>query len=113
MGKHLIKRVIGVSGDKVKIHNGKVFLNDIEINEELVVSSDIVYTCEYDLEQICVHATSGKDDLSFAWSNGSDKECIEAFFELSRLEGIIPALEPSHALAVLKKIAKNIYHFLN
>ena len=52
---------------------------DIEINEELVVSSDIVYTCEYDLEQICVHATSGKDDLSFAWSNGSDKECIEDY----------------------------------
>jgi len=36
----------------------------------------------------------------------TDKEAIEAFQYCCNLEGIIPALEPSHALAVLKKIAK-------
>jgi len=35
-----------------------------------------------------------------------DKEALEAFLLLTRTEGIIPALESSHALAYLKKIAK-------
>uniref|UniRef100_UPI003510D295 Tryptophan synthase beta chain 1 n=1 Tax=Thermotoga maritima TaxID=2336 RepID=UPI003510D295 len=34
----------------------------------------------------------------------TDEEALDAFIELSRLEGIIPALESSHALAYLKKI---------
>ena len=37
----------------------------------------------------------------------TDDEAVEAFHELSRLEGIIPALESSHALAYLKKAAEN------
>ncbi len=34
----------------------------------------------------------------------SDKEAIEAFYELSELEGIIPAMESAHAVAYLKKL---------
>jgi tryptophan synthase beta chain len=34
----------------------------------------------------------------------TDKEALDAAFELTQLEGIIPALESAHALAVLKKI---------
>ena len=41
------------------------------------------------------------------YMSATDKEAIEAFKYCCNLEGIIPALEPSHALAVLKKIAKN------
>ena len=37
----------------------------------------------------------------------SDKEAINAFYELSRQEGIIPALESSHALAYVLKAAKD------
>ncbi len=37
----------------------------------------------------------------------TDEEALEACFELSRLEGIIPALEPAHALAALKKLDLN------
>ncbi len=37
----------------------------------------------------------------------TDDEAVEAFHELSRLEGIIPALESSHALAYLKKATEN------
>ena len=37
----------------------------------------------------------------------TDQEVIDAFQLLSRTEGIIPALEPAHALAVVKKISKN------
>lgn len=35
-----------------------------------------------------------------------DKETINAFFELSRMEGIIPALESAHAVAYALKLAK-------
>jgi len=36
----------------------------------------------------------------------NDKEAIDAFYELSRLEGIIPALESAHAVAYGLKLAK-------
>ncbi|PKQ63846.1 tryptophan synthase subunit beta [Labilibaculum filiforme] len=36
----------------------------------------------------------------------TDKECIDAFYELSRAEGIIPALESAHAVAYALKLAK-------
>ena len=36
--------------------------------------------------------------------NATDKEALEAAFELTKIEGIIPALETAHALAVLAKI---------
>jgi tryptophan synthase beta chain len=39
------------------------------------------------------------------YMSATDEEALEAFQYCSQLEGIIPALEPSHALAVLKKIA--------
>ncbi len=38
----------------------------------------------------------------------TDVEALEAFAELSRNEGIIPALEPCHALAYAKKRAKEM-----
>ncbi|MDD5245983.1 MAG: tryptophan synthase subunit beta [Candidatus Omnitrophica bacterium] len=38
----------------------------------------------------------------------NDREAIEGFKMLSELEGIIPALEPSHALAFLKKLSRMI-----
>ncbi|WP_434340984.1 tryptophan synthase subunit beta [Motilimonas cestriensis] len=36
----------------------------------------------------------------------NDKEAIDAFFELSRMEGIIPAIESSHAIAHAIKLAQ-------
>ncbi len=36
----------------------------------------------------------------------NDKEAIDAFFELSRTEGIIPAVESAHAVAYAVKLAK-------
>ena len=36
----------------------------------------------------------------------NDQEAIDAFFELSKTEGIIPALESSHAVAYALKLAK-------
>ena len=36
--------------------------------------------------------------------NATDKEALDAAYELTKLEGIIPALETAHALAVLPKL---------
>ncbi len=38
----------------------------------------------------------------------TDDEAIEAFYLLSRTEGIIPALESAHAIAYIKKIASSL-----
>jgi tryptophan synthase beta chain len=38
----------------------------------------------------------------------SDSEALEAFGEICKLEGIIPALETSHALSFAKKLAKKL-----
>jgi len=41
------------------------------------------------------------------FENATDKEALDAAFLLAGIEGIIPALEPSHALAALNKIRFN------
>ncbi len=41
------------------------------------------------------------------YTNVTDAEAVNAFLALSKYEGIIPALEPAHALAYTMKIAKN------
>ena len=40
----------------------------------------------------------------------NDEETIDAFFKLSRMEGIIPAIESSHAVAHGIKLAKEMKH---
>ena len=36
--------------------------------------------------------------------SATDKEALKAAFELTKIEGIIPALETAHALAILPKL---------
>lgn len=47
-----------------------------------------------------------KDTKRAQYVSVSDREAIEGFHLLSNLEGIIPALEPAHAIYYLKKLAK-------
>jgi tryptophan synthase beta chain len=47
-----------------------------------------------------------KDLGTVTYDSVNDKECIDAFYELSRLEGIIPALESAHAVAYAIKLAQ-------
>jgi tryptophan synthase beta chain len=46
-----------------------------------------------------------KDSGRVRYTVATDAEALDAFCELSRLEGIIPALESSHALVEARKIA--------
>ena len=47
------------------------------------------------------------EEKRVTYMSATDTEALEAFQYCCKLEGIIPALEPAHALAVLKRIAKN------
>jgi len=38
----------------------------------------------------------------------NDEEAVDAFYKLSQLEGIIPALESAHAVAYAMKLAKKL-----
>jgi tryptophan synthase beta chain len=38
------------------------------------------------------------------FDNATDKEALDAAFRLTRLEGIVPALESAHAVAILGKM---------
>lgn len=49
-----------------------------------------------------------KDMKRVEYKTIDDKECLDAFMLLSRLEGIIPALESAHAVAHAMKIAKEM-----
>lgn len=42
------------------------------------------------------------------YETATDREAVEAFYVLSRMEGIIPALESSHAVAYATKLARTL-----
>ena len=49
-----------------------------------------------------------KDTGRASYLSATDDEALEAFQLCARLEGILPALEPSHALARVGEIAKDV-----
>ncbi len=49
-----------------------------------------------------------KDSGRVKYTIATDDEALEMFYELSRLEGIIPALESSHALVEARKMAPTL-----
>ncbi len=49
-----------------------------------------------------------KDNGRVTYTKVSDKEALSAFRDLSRIEGILPALESSHALAFAKRLKDEV-----
>jgi tryptophan synthase beta chain len=49
-----------------------------------------------------------KDTGRVTYASATDKEALEAFQLCTRLEGIIPALEPAHALAFVTRLAPTL-----
>lgn len=49
-----------------------------------------------------------KDIERVQYETATDKECLDAFMDLSRQEGIIPALESAHAVAYAMKLAATL-----
>ncbi|MNY31311.1 Tryptophan synthase beta chain [compost metagenome] len=49
-----------------------------------------------------------KDIGRVSYQTASDQECLDAFMTLSRVEGIIPALESAHAVAWAMRVAPSL-----
>ena len=49
-----------------------------------------------------------KDEGRIQYTSATDEECLAAFYKLSRLEGIIPALESAHAVSFAMEKAKEM-----
>jgi tryptophan synthase beta subunit len=88
-------------GEPGIIHGSKTILmqsDDGQITEPYSISAGLDYPGVGPLHAWL--ARSGRAE----YLNATDKEALEAAFELTRTEGIIPALESAHALAALGKL---------
>lgn len=97
-GESAATSVLGRSGI---IHGSKTLLMqdaDGQITEPYSISAGLDYPGIGPL-----HAHLFDSNRAEFWS-ATDEEAIKGAFELTRLEGIIPALETAHALAVLPKM---------
>lgn len=91
-------------GKKGIIHGSRTLImqnDDGQITEPYSISAGLDYPGIGP-----VHAHLAKTGRSKVLAINDD-EALEAAFELTRLEGIIPAIESAHALAVLKKEKEN------
>lgn len=98
-GDHAATMTLGTPGI---IHGFKCYLLQDEKGEP-----GPVYSCASGLDYPGVGPEHSmlKDMGRVHYDIISDEETIDAFYELSRLEGIIPALESSHAVAFALKLA--------
>ena len=100
LGDHAATMTLGTPGI---IHGFKCYLLQDEKGEP-----SPVYSCASGLDYPGVGPEHSmlKDLGRVKYDVVSDEETIDAFYELSRLEGIIPALESSHAVAYALKLAR-------
>jgi tryptophan synthase beta subunit len=83
------------------IHGSKTLLmqnSEGQITEPYSISAGLDYPGVGPLHAHLFKTGRGK------FIGATDKEALDAAFEITKLEGIIPALESAHALAALKKI---------
>ena len=50
---------------------------DVATYEDLTVSSDLIYVCEQELNELCVDVSGGNEQYTFLWSNGSTEQCMQ------------------------------------
>ena len=98
-GQHAASLSAGVPGI---LHGNRTYLlqdGDGQIKEAHSVSAGLDYP-GIGPEHAWLHDTGRAEYVSI-----TDSEAVEAFQLTTRLEGIIPALEPAHAVAHAMKIA--------
>ncbi len=102
-GEHAATMTYGTPGI---IHGFKCYLLQDEKGEP-----SPVYSCASGLDYPGVgpEHCSLKDAGRVNYVTALDSEAIDAFFQLSRLEGIIPALESAHAVAYAMKLASEMH----
>ncbi len=99
VGDHAASMTYGTPGI---LHGFKCYLLQDEAGEPLPV-----YSCASGLDYPGVgpEHCQLRDLGRVKYVTALDSEAIDAFFKLSRLEGIIPALESAHAVAYAMKLA--------
>lgn len=100
LGEHAATMTLGKPG---MIHGFKCYVLQDENGEPSPVYS---VASGLDYPGVGPEHSMLKDMGKVIYDSITDKECIDAFYELSRLEGIIPALESSHAVAYALKLAQ-------
>jgi len=87
------------------LHGNKTFLlqdDDGQISEGHSISAGLDYP-GIGPEHSWLHSIGRVE-----YQSATDDDALDAFQMLCRTEGIIPALEPSHALAVVKRLAPSM-----
>ena len=102
VGKHAATLTLGTPG---VIHGFKCVLLQDEAGEPAAVN-----TCASGLDYPGVGPEHCylKDIGRVKYETATDVECVDAFMSLARDQGIIPALESSHAVAHAIKLAKTL-----
>ncbi len=92
-------------GSPGEIHGFKCYVLQDQNNEPLPVYS---IASGLDYPGVGPQHSYLKDVGRAEYEAVTDTECLDAFMQLSRLEGIIPALESAHAVAQAMKMAKEL-----
>ena len=100
LGEHAATMTLGKPG---VIHGFKCYTLQDENGEPAPVHS---VASGLDYPGVGPEHSMLKDMEAVNYDSINDQEAIDAFYELSRLEGIIPAIESSHAVAYAIKLAQ-------
>ncbi len=101
-GEHAATMTMGTPGI---IHGFRCYLIQDEKGEPLPVYS---VASGLDYPGVGPQHSYLKDIRRVEYVTAGDREAIDAFFEISRVEGIIPALESAHAVAYAIKLAPKL-----
>jgi len=101
-GQHAATLSLGKPGI---IHGFKCYLLQDEKGEPAAVHS---ISAGLDYPGVGPEHSFYKDTGRGEYVNITDQEALDAFYELSQTEGIIPALESAHAVAYATKLAKDL-----
>ena len=99
-GKHAATMTYGMPG---VIHGFRSYLLQDEAGEPAEVYS---IASGLDYPGVGPEHAYMKDSGRIQYVTASDEECLDAFYTLSRSEGIIPALESAHAVAFAMRWAR-------
>ena len=91
------------AGKKGILHGSKTYVIQDEYGQVLNTHS---IAAGLDYPAVGPEHAIWADEGRVEYCHVTDEEALEAFHDLIKLEGIVPALEPSHALAEAKKRAR-------
>jgi tryptophan synthase beta chain len=92
-------------GDPGILHGARSYL--LQTNEGQVLEAHSI-SAGLDYPGVGPEHSWLKDQSRVKYFSATDKEALDGFTALSRLEGIIPALEPAHALAHVMRLAPGL-----